>query len=69
MAKKRGHTTQHNLHVKIVPAIGTYIPIKYDRQFFVPTRTLIAVKLIMQIMAIELNNVYDIDVNDGINAK
>ncbi len=67
--KKQGHTTQHNLHLKIVSAIGTYLTIKYNHQFFVPTGTLIAVKLIMQIMAIDLNNVYVIDVNDSINAK
>jgi hypothetical protein len=54
---------------KIVPPIGTYLPIKYDRQFFVPAGTLKAVKLIMQIMDADLNNVYVIDVNDGINAN
>ncbi len=55
--------------MKIVPAIGTHLPIKYDRQFFVPPKTLIAVKLTMQIMAIDLNNVYVIDENAGINAN
>jgi hypothetical protein len=58
--------------MKIVPAIGTYLPIKYNRQFLffvLLAKTLIAVKLIMQIMAIDLNNVYVIDVNDGINAN
>jgi hypothetical protein len=64
-----GKNTQHNLHMKIVSAIGTYVPIKYNRQFFIPTATPIAVKLIMQIIAIDLNNDCVIDVNDGNNAN
>jgi hypothetical protein len=55
--------------MKIVPTIGTYLPIKYAVIFFVSAGTLIVIKLIMQIMAINLNNVYVIDVNDHINAN
>jgi hypothetical protein len=38
-----------SMHVKIVLAIGTYLPKKYDHQFFVLAENLIAVELLTSI--------------------